>query len=94
MNTNVFFYIGHDKEWLLHISSAMSAGAASTMLTNPLWVIKTRLMVIKHLFEMVGKCTEFLIRRKTKEQHIDTIIRYTLSLLLLKKKVLEDFIKD
>ncbi|KAI8346880.1 mitochondrial carrier domain-containing protein [Choanephora cucurbitarum] len=36
--------IGPNKEWLLHITSAMSAGAASTMLTNPLWVIKTRLM--------------------------------------------------
>lgn len=38
---------GEGKEWLLHISSAMSAGAASTILTNPLWVIKTRLMVQK-----------------------------------------------
>lgn len=37
-------YIGEGKEWLLHITSAMSAGAASTTLTNPLWVIKTRLM--------------------------------------------------
>lgn len=35
---------GH--EWLLHILSAMTAGAASTSLTNPLWVIKTRFMVI------------------------------------------------
>ncbi|KAI8883042.1 mitochondrial carrier [Backusella circina FSU 941] len=38
------YSIGHDKEWALHIVSAMSAGATSTCLTNPLWVIKTRLM--------------------------------------------------
>lgn len=37
--------IGHNKAWLVHIASAMSAGAASTSLTNPLWVIKTRMMV-------------------------------------------------
>ncbi|KAI0260200.1 mitochondrial NAD transporter [Gloeopeniophorella convolvens] len=30
--------------WSLHILSAMTAGAASTMCTNPLWVIKTRFM--------------------------------------------------
>lgn len=30
--------------WSLHILSAMSAGAASTICTNPLWVIKTRFM--------------------------------------------------
>ncbi|KAH8825177.1 mitochondrial NAD transporter [Flagelloscypha sp. PMI_526] len=30
--------------WTLHILSAMTAGAASTMSTNPLWVIKTRFM--------------------------------------------------
>ncbi|GAA5803697.1 hypothetical protein HPULCUR_009180 [Helicostylum pulchrum] len=34
--------LGHDKEWLLHISSAMSAGVASTMLTNPLWTQNER----------------------------------------------------
>ncbi|ORX60317.1 mitochondrial carrier [Hesseltinella vesiculosa] len=33
---------GH--EWMIHILSAMTAGAASTTLTNPLWVIKTRFM--------------------------------------------------
>ncbi|RCH79509.1 hypothetical protein CU098_003739, partial [Rhizopus stolonifer] len=36
--------IGDKKGWLLHIASAMSAGALSSILTNPLWVIKTRLM--------------------------------------------------
>jgi len=30
--------------WSLHIFSAMAAGAASTICTNPLWVIKTRFM--------------------------------------------------
>jgi len=30
--------------WELHIFSAMAAGAASTICTNPLWVIKTRFM--------------------------------------------------
>ena len=31
--------------WGLHILSAMTAGATSTICTNPLWVIKTRFMV-------------------------------------------------
>jgi len=30
--------------WSLHILSAMAAGAASSICTNPLWVIKTRFM--------------------------------------------------
>ncbi|KAJ3715524.1 mitochondrial NAD transporter [Lentinula raphanica] len=30
--------------WSLHILSAMTAGACSTICTNPLWVIKTRFM--------------------------------------------------
>ncbi|CDS04125.1 hypothetical protein LRAMOSA07080 [Lichtheimia ramosa] len=33
-----------DKAWLVHIASAMSAGATSSCMTNPLWLIKTRLM--------------------------------------------------
>ncbi|CAO3591366.1 unnamed protein product [Absidia cylindrospora] len=35
---------GTGHEWLVHILSAMTAGATSTSLTNPLWVIKTRFM--------------------------------------------------
>jgi solute carrier family 25 folate transporter 32 len=34
-----------DDHWLVHILSAMTAGATSTTMTNPLWVIKTRFMV-------------------------------------------------
>lgn len=36
---------GSGHEWLIHIFSAMTAGATSTSLTNPVWVIKTRFMV-------------------------------------------------
>ena len=35
----------HDDEFLVHIASAMTAGAASTCCTSPLWVVKTRFMV-------------------------------------------------
>ncbi|KAI8331327.1 mitochondrial carrier domain-containing protein [Chlamydoabsidia padenii] len=37
-------YEGSGHEWLVHILSAMTAGATSTSLTNPFWVIKTRFM--------------------------------------------------
>jgi len=36
--------IMREHPWSLHILSAMAAGAASTICTNPLWVIKTRFM--------------------------------------------------
>ncbi|KAI8365404.1 mitochondrial carrier domain-containing protein [Radiomyces spectabilis] len=39
----------NNREWMLHIASAMSAGAISTSLTNPLWVIKTRFMTQSEL---------------------------------------------
>ncbi|OZJ01978.1 hypothetical protein BZG36_04897 [Bifiguratus adelaidae] len=34
----------HGTDWVVHILAAMTAGATSTTLTNPLWVIKTRFM--------------------------------------------------
>lgn len=37
--------IVREHPWSLHILSAMTAGATSTICTNPLWVIKTRFMV-------------------------------------------------
>jgi len=36
--------IVREHPWSLHILSAMTAGATSTICTNPLWVIKTRFM--------------------------------------------------
>lgn len=47
--------------WELHIFSAMAAGAASTICTNPLWVIKTRFMVYNHTLLPLPEClTHFL----------------------------------
>jgi len=40
--------------WSLHILSAMTAGAASTICTNPLWVIKTRFMVCCYHHRLVA----------------------------------------
>ena len=37
--------LAREHPWTLHILSAMTAGATSTICTNPLWVIKTRFMV-------------------------------------------------
>lgn len=37
--------LAREHPWTLHILSAMTAGATSTLCTNPLWVIKTRFMV-------------------------------------------------
>ncbi|KAI0770526.1 mitochondrial NAD transporter [Fomes fomentarius] len=36
--------LARENPWTLHILSAMTAGATSTICTNPLWVIKTRFM--------------------------------------------------
>jgi len=33
-----------DNKWLSHITASVTAGACSTLATNPIWVIKTRLM--------------------------------------------------
>ncbi|OBZ71503.1 Mitochondrial substrate carrier family protein W [Grifola frondosa] len=36
--------LSREHPWSLHLLSAMTAGATSTLCTNPLWVIKTRFM--------------------------------------------------
>lgn len=38
-------YLGLSNEFLNHSMSAFAAGSVSTTLTNPIWVIKTRLMI-------------------------------------------------
>ncbi|WFD34186.1 hypothetical protein MCUN1_001023 [Malassezia cuniculi] len=40
-----YLNISGNKEYATHIASAMTAGAASTIATSPLWVIKTRFML-------------------------------------------------
>lgn len=39
-----FPFLGQD-DAISHITAAMTAGASGTILTNPLWVVKTRFMV-------------------------------------------------
>lgn len=91
-----------DDHWLVHILSAMTAGATSTSMTNPLWVIKTRFMVrligsvkITHTIwlkkPIIGHCT---CRHKTNVQHIATIIPCMRSRQSPRRKGWVDFIKD
>ncbi|KAF2467118.1 mitochondrial folate transporter-like protein/carrier [Lindgomyces ingoldianus] len=39
-----FFYQRIEDKWLSRVSASITAGACSTLATNPIWVIKTRLM--------------------------------------------------
>ncbi|OCK81804.1 mitochondrial folate transporter-like protein/carrier [Lepidopterella palustris CBS 459.81] len=39
-----YFYANIENKWLCRISASITAGACSTLATNPIWVIKTRLM--------------------------------------------------
>ncbi|KAK8224511.1 mitochondrial folate transporter-like protein/carrier [Phyllosticta capitalensis] len=39
-----FYYSNIENKWLARISASITAGACSTIATNPIWVIKTRLM--------------------------------------------------
>lgn len=43
-NTREFWYDQSGSWWIARCYSSLTAGACSTVLTNPIWVIKTRLM--------------------------------------------------
>lgn len=43
-NTREFYFDQSGSWWLARCYSSLTAGACSTVLTNPIWVIKTRLM--------------------------------------------------
>lgn len=43
-------------DWVVHIFAAMTAGATGTVLTNPLWVVKTRFMVRCSLVMFLCSC--------------------------------------
>jgi len=86
--------LAREHPWSLHILSAMAAGAASTICTNPLWVIKTRFMVP---FYCVLECVTTLLtanpcdrRSLDKKSNIDT--PSTLPLLFIEQKAQEHFI--
>lgn len=91
--------LGHQgNDWLIHIASAMTAGMASTSLTNPVWVIKTRFMV--NGLKIKGRASfDFMLilyysSLKTKDLLIDTIAFLKHLSLLPKTKGLGVFIKD
>ncbi|KAL0578541.1 hypothetical protein V5O48_003442 [Marasmius crinis-equi] len=78
-------YVKHEHPWLLHILSAITAGATSTLCTNPLWVIKTRFMVGLNFFNdlvfLVYTVIWILyIRRPKQERKSGIAIRWTLFL--------------
>lgn len=60
--------------WSLHILSAMTAGAASTICTNPLWVIKTRFMVRCIYFTLPQAADHFLSSRHNLETKLGIVI--------------------
>ncbi|KAF1986637.1 calcium-binding mitochondrial carrier protein Aralar2 [Aulographum hederae CBS 113979] len=43
-STKEFWKPKFENKWIAHIMASVSAGACSTIITNPIWVIKTRLM--------------------------------------------------
>lgn len=97
----------HESNLFVYIVAAMSAGATSTTITNPLWVIKTRFMVRRgqtlNLFgcydplnsELINSLRSFYQSRpRMNIPRIGTTIRCTLSRRFTKWKEFEDFTKD
>lgn len=38
-------HLGQNRDWLNHFAASMTAGSFSSFLVNPVWVVKTRLMI-------------------------------------------------
>jgi solute carrier family 25 folate transporter 32 len=49
--------VGVQNKFVIHFSSSLCAGAASTICTNPIWVIKTRLMSQKSSAQLTSPAT-------------------------------------
>lgn len=67
-----------DHPWTLHLFAAMTAGACSTLCTNPLWVIKTRFMArCIHSILLGCPCLRLRAGRHKHEPSSDTDIPLT-----------------
>ncbi|GAO48483.1 hypothetical protein G7K_2656-t1 [Saitoella complicata NRRL Y-17804] len=64
-----------ESPWMSHIASALTAGASSTALTNPIWVVKTRLMTQSKHTPWHYNSTPDAIRRMYQDEGIRTFYR-------------------
>lgn len=65
---------------MLHIGAAMAAGATGTIVTNPIWVIKTRFMVCYQLQQYLSRLDSSFLHvhfAQTQPPH-ETRYRHTL----------------
>ena len=87
---------GNGNKWAIHILAAMCAGATSTIMTNPLWVIKTRFMVgiIHSRVHRIAQILKYLPHRHSQIlQHIGTEIQLTRFWRFIVQKECADFTK-
>ena len=69
--------IGSDGKdhWGVHIIAAMTAGATGTIVTNPLWLIRTRFMVRLYIVSQSGAKADRSVQAQATS--VDAAERYT-----------------